>query len=157
MRRAARRFGARAHDPRRARRSLYGNRLSGGVSLSANASYQYCMLNCPHGSCKSGDDNCFGARRSAARRANELIRVRADCPLLDVPIACATGIVCGRCNALRAFVPPAPTPAYAWPVTAWLAPFLIVVGLICLACAAALFGWWKQKNFYDREAAARNA
>ena len=41
-------------------RSLYGNRLSGKINLAANASYDVCMLNCPYGACKSGDDNCFG-------------------------------------------------------------------------------------------------
>lgn len=72
-----------------------------------------------------------------------------------MPLSCATGVVCGACNPLVAYVPPAPTPPYEWPTTAWLAPFLISLGLILIAIFIAFLGYLKQRDFYKRDAAAR--
>jgi hypothetical protein len=117
---------------------LYGNRLSGGVpDMGKLTALRVCALSCPTSLCSDGDDNCF------------------SCPLLSLSRPCLFTTHCGGCAALPIVLPTDPPLVIAPPPHSWLAPVLLFVGPVLAALCLFALAWYKQNDFYKRDALAR--
>lgn len=117
---------------------LFGNRLSGDVPRMSNqTALRVCALSCPDRTCADGDDNCF------------------NCPLNALHGACLFTTRCGDCAALPIALPTEPRVLEPAPPSSWLAPVLLFLGPLLAALCLLGLAWYKQRDFWKRDALAR--